>query len=253
MMEWTDQGIVLSARRHGEGAAIVALLTREHGRHAGLVPGGASRRTRGVYEAGNLVQATWRARLSEHLGHFACELLESRAADLLDSKTRLAALSAAAALVDAALPEREAHRRVFESLDGLIGRLREADGDEAWAPHYVRFELDLLADLGFGLDLSRCAATGAADGLIYVSPRTGRAVSAAAGAAYRDRLLELPPFLTAAGGAAPGREDIMAGLRLTGYFLEQHVFAQRNQAAGRTQGLPPARERLAARLRASGR
>ncbi|MGH6932761.1 MAG: DNA repair protein RecO, partial [Dongiaceae bacterium] len=165
MMEWTDEGIVLSARRHGEGAAIVALLTRDHGRHVGLVPGGAGRRARGVYEPGNRVRAVWRARLSEHLGHFACELLKSRAAVLLDSRTRLAALSAAVALVDGALPEREAHRRLFESLDGLIGRLCDADGDAAWTPAYVRFELDLLADLGFGLDLSRCAATGAADGL----------------------------------------------------------------------------------------
>jgi DNA repair protein RecO (recombination protein O) len=243
-MEWSDEAIVLSARRHGESAAIVALMTREHGRHLGLVPGGAGRRARGVYQPGNRVQASWRARLSEHLGHFACELQESRAADLLEDRTRLAALSAAVALVDGALPEREAHRRVFDGLDRLILLLRAAGDDAEWTPHYVRFELDLLVDLGFGLDLARCAATGAVEGLAYVSPRTGRAVSAAAGAAYGDRLLPLPPFLLAGAAPAPARPDILAGLRLTGFFLERDVFAQR----GPDRGLPEARQRLLARL-----
>lgn len=246
-MEWTDEGIVLSARRHGEGAAIVSLLTPSHGRYVGWVPGGAGRRARGVYEPGNRVQATWRARLSEQLGHYSCELLESRAADLLDSKSRLAALSAAVALVDAALPERQAHRLVFDGLDGLIERLRGAASDGEWAPHYVRFELDLLADLGFGLNLGQCAATGAAEDLIYVSPKTGRAVSSTAGAPYGDRLLALPPFLTGS-AKAPPPADIAAGLRLTGFFLEQHVFGNQTHSGERAHRLPAARERLAARL-----
>jgi DNA repair protein RecO (recombination protein O) len=251
MIEWTDDAIVLSARRHGESAAIVSLLTRAHGRHAGLVHGGAGRRARGVYEPGNRVTAAWRARLSEHLGHFACELVESRAAALLDDAPRLAALSAATALVDAALPEREPHARLFDSLDHLVGQLCAAEPVSPWPAQYVRFELDLLSDLGFGLDLSRCAATGREDDLAFVSPKTGRAVSAAAAEPYRDRLLPLPGFLTNRGAAAAVTGDvILAGLRLTAYFLEQHAFA--HQPAPGASRLPAARDRLVRLLQRPG-
>jgi DNA repair protein RecO (recombination protein O) len=250
MIEWTDDAIVLSARRHGESAAIVSLLTRAHGRHAGLVPGGAGRRARGVYEPGNRVSASWRARLSEHLGHYACELAESRAAGLLDDALRLAGLSAATALVDAALPEREPHARLFDSLDGLIARLCVAPLGAAWAAYYVRFELDLLAELGFGLDLGRCAATGRSDDLAFVSPKTGRAVSAAAAAPYRDRLLPLPVFLThGADAAAVPVEILLSGFRLTGFFLDRHVFA--HQPVKDTERLPAARDRLVRLLQRS--
>jgi DNA repair protein RecO (recombination protein O) len=243
MIEWSDDGIVLSARRHGESGAIVSLLTRAHGRHAGLVLGGAGRRARGVYEPGNRVAATWRARLSEHLGHYACELAESRAAALLDDALRLAALSSAAAILDAALPEREPHERLYDSLDDLVARL--CDLSASWPALYVRFELDLLTDLGFGLDLSRCAATGRSDDLAYVSPKTGRAVSSAAAEPYRDRLLTLPSFLRNGAPSQPvPRADILAGLSLTGFFLEQHVFAHQPVHTL----LPPARERLVALL-----
>jgi len=247
MIEWSDDGIVLSARRHGESAAIVSLLTRAHGRHAGIVLGGAGRRARGVYEPGNRVAATWRARLSEHLGHYACELAESRAAALLDDALRLAALSSAAAILDAALPEREPHERLYDSLDDLVARL--CDPATSWPARYVRFELCLLTDLGFGLDLSRCAATGRSDDLAYVSPKTGRAVSSAAAEPYRDRLLTLPSFLRNGAPSQPvPRADILAGLSLTGFFLEQHVFAhQPTPPAGRSV-LPAARERLIAAL-----
>jgi len=251
MIQWSDDAIVLSARRHGETAAIASLLTRAHGRHVGLVHGGAGRRARGVYEPGNRVSASWRARLSEHLGHFACELVESRAAALLDDAPRLAALTAATALVDAALPEREPHARLFDSLDRLIARLCRAAADRAWPGQYVRFELDLLADLGFGLDLSRCAATGRAEDLAYVSPKTGRAVSAAAAAPYRDRLLPLPGFLI--GGedteAAVSGDVIQTGLRLTGFFLDRHVFA--HQPAPDQERLPAPRARLVRMLQRS--
>ena len=248
MIEWSDDGIVLSARRHGESAAIVSLLTRAHGRHAGIVLGGAGRRARGVYEPGNRVAAVWRARLSEHLGHYACELAESRAAALLDDAVRLAALSSAAALLDAALPEREPHARLYDSLDGLVARL--CDPSASWSALYVRFELDLLTDLGFGLDLSRCAATGQSDDLAYVSPKTGRAVSAAAGAAYADLLLRLPRFLkgSAQEGLAASRVDIAAGLKLTGFFLERHVFSQHAADPNPKGGIPAARDRLVVRL-----
>ncbi len=245
MIEWSDDGIVLSARRHGESAAIVSLLTRAHGRHAGLVLGGAGRRARGVYEPGNRVAATWRARLSEHLGHYACELAESRAAALLDDALRLAALASATAILDAALPEREPHARLFESLDDLVGHLLDPAADMAWPALYVRFELDLLTELGFGLDLSRCAATGRSDDLAYVSPKTGRAVSTTAGDPYRDRLLSLPSFLTrpaVSNGISPA--DILNGLRLTGFFLEQHVFAHQPAPPTGRSPLPAARDRL---------
>lgn len=236
-MEWTHDGIVLSARKHGETSSIVTLLTREKGRHLGLVRGGAGKRQRGVLQPGNRVHARWRARLPEHLGTLACELESAYAAALLDDRQRLAALSAACAVTDAALPEREPHAAVF---DGLLMLLRALAG-EAWPFVYVKWELELLAELGFGLDLSRCAATGINDQLVYVSPKSGRAVSAAAGEPYRNALLPLPAFLRDGGlGGTPG--EVVDGLRLTGYFLERHVFA----TVGKT--MPAARRRLSERL-----
>jgi DNA repair protein RecO (recombination protein O) len=235
-MDWSDRGIVLSARKHGETSLIVQLLTERHGRHAGLVRGGVSARARGLYQPGNLLAAQWRARLAEHLGNYACELMTGSAAALLDDGGKLAALSAACALAEAALPEREPHTDVFESFSALIAALARP----GWEPHYVRFELDLLASLGFGLDLARCAATGANDNLAFVSPRSGRAVSLSAGEAWRDKLLALPAFLLADTAPAPG--DIGQGLALTGHFLERHVFAPQDRR------LPPARIRLAERL-----
>jgi DNA repair protein RecO (recombination protein O) len=235
-MDWTDRGIVLSARKHGETSLIVQLLTEQHGRHGGLVRGGTSSRARGLYQPGNLLSAHWRARLSEHLGNFTCEMLMSSAATLLDNGGKLAALSSAAALAEAALPEREPHTDVFESFSALIAALAAAE----WAPAYVQFELGLLTSLGFGLDLDRCAATGTNDNLAFVSPKTGRAVSLSAGEAWRDKLLALPRFLLADERPAPG--DVGQGLALTGYFLERHVFEPQGKR------LPPARLRLGERL-----
>ena len=244
-MEWSDDGIVLGARRHGEAAAIVTLLTRDHGRHVGLVHGGAGRRQRGVYQTGNLVAATWRARLAEHLGTFACETVRAYAAEVMAEKGPLLALCSAAALLDAALPEREPNGEMFGSAVALIEALLRP----RWPASYVRWEAALLAGLGFGLDLATCAATGTTDKLIYVSPRTGRAVSAAAGARYRHRLLALPGFLRPGSGPGSGASDeddggdadgceIADGLALTGYFLHRHVFAPDGN------GLPPVRQRL---------
>jgi DNA repair protein RecO (recombination protein O) len=251
-MEWTDRGILLSVRRHGESAAIVSLLTRHHGRHAGLVPGGGGRRMRATLQPGNLLQATWRARLAEHLGHVACEPVEGWSADLLDEPLRLAALTAALALVDAALPEREPHGRLFDGLSDLIATLRGQLSVEEWGPAYARFEAALLADLGYGLDFSRCAVTGTNADLRYVSPKTGRAVSSAAAQPYRERLLALPSFLLPAADAALPipRADLLAALKLTGHFLRQNVFSHL-PAAGHAEaqrGLPPARERLVEKL-----
>ncbi len=243
-MEWHDEGIILAARLHGESAAIVTLLTREHGNHAGLVRGGAGRRQRGTYQPGNEVSALWRGRLADHLGTFTCELTRPRTARLLNDAERLAAVSAACALLQASLPERLPYPRLFEQLCELL----DAFEGENWAGRYVLWELALLAELGFGLDLSACAATGRNDELVYVSPRTGRAVSASAGAPFAAKLLVLPPFL-ATYGRDPARPpgpvepgDIRDGLTLTGHFLAHHVFAAMERA------IPPARDRLVVRI-----
>jgi len=236
-MEWVDQGIVLSARRHGESSAIVTLLTRQFGRHAGLVRGGTGKRLRGVLQPGNTVQARWRARLPEHLGSMTCELTHSFAAAVMDDGDRLAALSSACALSEAALPEREVHEAVYDGLLVLLGAIENNN----WPTVYVHWEIGLLGELGFGLDLSACAATGRNDQLAYVSPKSGRAVSLAAGEAYKGKLLPLPPFLVSPDAKGDLRE-VADGLRLCGYFLERHVFVHRDQ------GLPAARRRLANRL-----
>jgi len=236
-MDWTDQGIVLSARKHGESSVVLSLLTAAHGRHAGVVRGGQSRTRRGVLEVGNLLFVTWRARLEEHLGNFTVELETGHAARLFDRADRLAALTALCATADSCLAEREPHPETFAASLRLIERL---DGDD-WPALYVAWELQLLGTLGFGLDLSSCAATGATGDLAYVSPRSARAVSGPAGAPYRKKLLILPAFLIGQGEAGPG--DILDGLALTGYFLDRHVYRAQNRAP------PDARERLLALLR----
>ena len=236
-MDWRDTGFVLTARRHGESALIVELLTAEHGRHAGLVRGGQSPKRRALLQPGNLVAASWRGRLSEHLGTFECELLRAHAARVLDDPGPLAVLASAVALLAAALPEREPHGDVYRGFAALI----EALDSPALAQRYVEWECALLAALGFGLDLSACAATGANDDLAYVSPRTGRAVSRSAGEPYRDKLLALPKFLWCEALVDPA--DIAAGLTLTGHFLQHHLLAPHGR------GLPEARGRLTDRLR----
>ena len=235
-MDWRDTGYVLTARRHGESGLIVELLTEAHGRHAGLVRGGQSPKKRALLQAGNLVAASWRGRLAEHLGMFEVELLRPHAAGLIDDPDRLAALASAAALVALAVPEREPHGDVFRDLGRLIALLDSAD----WAASYIAWECMLLAALGFGLDLSACAATGVNEDLAYVSPRSGRAVSRSAGAPYHDKLLPLPGFLWRDVNAEP--TDIAAGLVLTGHFLQRHLLEPQGRA------LPEARARLADRV-----
>ena len=232
-MDWSDQGIVLSARPHGESGLIASLLTREHGRYAGFVPGGGSRRARPTWQPGNLLEVSWRARLSEQLGNYSAELREAYAARALDDASELAGLAAACAVVDAALPEREPHPAMFEGFVAFLGAL----GHAGWPAIYVRLELGLLQELGFGLDLEKCAVTGAAEDLAYVSPKTGRAVSRAAAGPYKEKLLELPAFLST-GGLPADDGELRQGLDLTGYFLERHVFWPQNKP------LPPARSRF---------
>jgi len=235
-MDWRDTGFVLTTRRHGESALIVELLTEMHGRHAGLVRGGVGRRARGAIQPGNRVQLEWKARLSEQLGTFTWELIAPDGTRWLGDPKRLAAVVSACALVDATIPERESHPAAYGALAGLLGALAVED----WASRYVRWELGLLTELGYGLDLSSCAATGTNDDLAFVSPRTGRAVSLSAGEPYRDRLLALPSFLGT--GRAGEPDELRAGLALTGHFLERWVFA----TVGKR--VPPARARLVAVL-----
>ncbi len=241
-MDWTDDGIVIAARKHGESAVILSLLTRDHGRHAGLVRGGASARARGLYQTGNLLRASWRGRLTEHLGSFSCEMLRGYAGPLLDDAQRLGALGAFCSLLERALPEREPHPALFDDslhLLDLLSLPAAGTGADQWAPAYVRWELALLSDMGYGLDLSSCAVTGETEGLAFISPNTGRAVTAEAAEPWRDKLLRLPEFLREDGDAyGADLADVRDGLALTGWFLERHVFAPQNL------NLPAARTRF---------
>src|SRR5580704_7874578 len=217
LMDWSDEGIVLSMRPHGESGLVASLLTRAHGRHAGFVPGGGSRRARPVWQ----------------LGNYSGELREPNAARALDDASELAGLAAACAVIDAALPEREPHPAIFDGFRAFLGAL----GHPGWPAIYVRLELGLLQELGFGLDLEKCAATGVSADLAYVSPKTGRAVSRLAAGPYKERLLDLPAFLST-GGLPSDDDQLLKGLDLTGYFLERHVFWSHNKP------LPPARSRF---------
>ena len=242
-MDFEDDGYVLAARAHGEAGAIVEILTAEHGKYVAHVAGGASRKMKPFLQAGARVIVHYRSRVSEQLGSATLEPVGEGPSALFDDALALSGLAAAAAVAAGALPEREPHPGAFLAFEALTGALINPD---IWPAVFVRFEMGLLQDLGFGLDLSKCAATGATDDLVYVSPRTGRAVSRGAGEPYKDRLLVLPPFmLSAQGGLADG--DVGAGLELTGHFLESFIFAVLNRP------LPPARVWLLDRLREAGR
>jgi DNA repair protein RecO (recombination protein O) len=230
-MEWSEEGIVVGARRHGETDVIIEVLTAGHGRHLGLVKGGRSRRLRPILQPGNTLSLTWRARLHEHLGNFRAEPVKERSADLMATPTGAFGLALAGAHLRL-LPERDPHPRLYDALSAMLdffempGRAGEM---------MVRFELLLLDELGFGLDLESCAATGREDDLVYVSPKSGRAVSRTAGEPYRDRLLPLPAFLLAPSAEAAERAQLEEAFLLTGYFLERHVFDVRGE------GLPEVR------------
>ena len=221
-MQWTDEGIVLGVRRHGETSVILELMTAERGRHLGLVRGGVGSRLRGVLQPGNSLRATWRARLDDHLGNYAVEGLNLRAAGFLAAAHAVHGVTHLAALCRL-LAEREPHGRVYGALEEILDAL---GNPAAVAPMVARFELAFLAELGFGLDLSSCAATGAKDDLVYVSPRSGRAVSRAAGEAYKEKLMRLPQFLRADSGLV-STADLADAFTLTGFFLERHAFAPR--------------------------
>lgn len=222
-MQWQDEAIILGVKRHGETSVIAELMTRSRGRHLGMVRAGRSRTMQPVLQPGNRVDVTWRARLHDHLGEYRIEPLQLRAAQLMETATAVYGVQAMASLLRL-LPERDPHPHLFEALDVILDNLSDpVDAGEL----FVRFELAVLDDLGFGLDLSECAATGLRNDLVYVSPKTGRAVCRAAGAPYASRMLALPPFLSVEQSKAADRESLAAAFRLTGHFLHRHVYEPR--------------------------
>ena len=245
-MDWDEPAIVLDTAPYGDHDLIATVMTAAHGAHRGLIKGGASRAQAGTWQVGNFLQARWNGRLSEQLGHFRAELVHATAAAVMDAPLSLAMLSAVCAVSVDALPEREPHEAVFSGLVALLPRLVLG---KAALPDLVRWETMLLADLGYGLDLTRCAVTGATAGLAFVSPRSGRAVTVAGAGEWADRLLPLPAFLASLEGAGPGSEapagtpepapdatetvpGMVAcrdGLRLTGHFLARDVFGARHR------------------------
>ncbi|MCB1558878.1 MAG: DNA repair protein RecO [Alphaproteobacteria bacterium] len=235
MEQWTDHGIVLSARAHGENGAVVSLLTENHGRHNGYVYGAKSTKMRGLLEAGTILEIEWKSRVSDQLGNFSFEHGQNCAALILSDPMKLAALLSACSLCDVALPERESHPGLYKGMKALLETLQT----EVWGAAYVLWEIALLKELGFGLDLTRCVAGGDTRTLTYVSPKSGCAVSLKEGYPYKDKLLKLPEFLRHEPSKPLDEEDVLTGLKLTGYFLENWVFAHHSH------GTPEPRLRFA--------
>jgi DNA repair protein RecO (recombination protein O) len=226
-MQWTDEGIVIGVKRHGEANAILDLMTREHGRHLGMVRGGFGSRHKPVLQLGNSVSATWRARLDEHLGHYTVEGLKLRASNFFAAPHAIYGVTHLAALMRL-LPERDPHAGLYAVFEGILEHLEDP---VVAAPLVARFELHVLSELGFGLDLDECVASGTTEDLIYVSPKSGRAVSRAAGAPYADKMLHLPAFLRDSEAMASGG-DIADGFALTGFFLTRYVLEPRGLILG---------------------
>ncbi len=223
-MQWTDEGIVIGVRRHGEASAILELMTREHGRHLGMVRGGFGTRMKPILQTGNSVSASWRARLDEHLGNYTVEAMRQRASNFFGAPHAIYGVTHLAALMRL-LPERDPHAELYEVFESILDRLEDP---VVAAPLVARFELQMLTELGFGLDLEQCSSTGTTTDLIYVSPKSGRAVSRSAGEPWADRMLRLPDFLRD-NDVAPAGHDLADGFALTGFFLARHVLEPRGQ------------------------
>ena len=236
MPSWNDEGFVLSARAHGETNAVVSLFTAAHGRHMGLLHGGASKSKKAVIEVGNFVSAEWQARLDEQLGTYQIEMMRAYSSVVLDDSMKLAALSSACALLDQALPEREPQAGIYAATAALFEVFYLSSESDQWVPAYLKWEIGMLDALGFGLDVSRCAVSGQSEGLAYISPRTGHAVQKAHAGPYESRLLPLPACL---GGAEDLPDELSAGLAVTGHFLQKHIFSLVHKE------LPQSRIRLA--------
>ncbi len=241
-MHWLDSGIVLSARKYGESSVILQAFTKDHGRCAGLVRGGSGKKLRGILQPGNLVGLKWQSRIADQLGSFAIEAGQSSGALLFDRPLSLAACSSIVSLLEKTLPEKEIHTPLYDATEILLGVLDE--DIDLWGPLLVKWELGLLSEMGYGLDLSECAATGAKDNLVYVSPKSGRAVSGDAGAAYHNRLLTLPNFISAkkAGEDEINLMEVEQGLRLSGYFIKKNLIPHYGGES------LPARERLSHKI-----
>ena len=240
-MDWQGEAIILGVRKHGETSAILDVFSYDKGRHSGLVRGGISRKLRPVLQPGNTVLLEWRARMEDHLGYFTVEPVDLRAAQLLDDPLALSGLTAACSVARDVLPERQPFPHLYQAFGVLLDNLHDP---EIWPAIMVRFELGLLEALGYGLDLKTCAASGRNDTLAYVSPRSGRAVSEAAGEPYRDKLFNLPRFLMGEPQVTP--QDVHEGLRMTGFFLESRILHDINRP------LPEARTRMLQRLVTEG-
>lgn len=222
-MEWHDEGLVLGCRKHGETSVILEVMTRRHGRTLGLVRGGRSRIQQPTLQPGNRIALVWRARLEDHLGMITVEPVSMRAASLMETPSGVLGIQLIAAHLRL-LPEREAMPGVFDAVDAMVAHLPEAlDAAELM----VRFEIALLKELGFGLDLSTCAMTGVREGLAYVSPKTGRAVTQEAGQPWAAKLLALPAFLRAGANMRPDAEMLASAFALTGHFLTRNVYEPR--------------------------
>lgn len=242
-MEWQDEGIVLSASRFGENDALLEVMTESHGRARGFVKGGMGRRNKANLQPGNKLSLMWRSRIETNLGRFQLELIHSPLGCLISDGRRMTALAAVTSVIASTMPEREAHTAVYGALAAYIDLLEAEDGTLAyWAASLAQIELGILTELGYGLDLSECAATGVTDDLVYVSPKSGRAVCASAGAPYKEKLLLLPAFMRGDKGAERSESEAQRALALTGYFLERNVWI----VVG--NGQPDARERLLASL-----
>ena len=241
-MQWTSEGYILSTRRHGETSAIIDVITPDQGRHAGLVRGGVGRKLRPVLQPGNKVRVSWQARLSEHLGNFTVEPIAARAAELMEDRLSLSALNAACAVTLSVMPEREPHEGIYAAFDVLMGAMHDPD---VWPALFVKWEAGLLNAMGYGLDLSRCAASGVNDNLTHVSPRSGRAVSASEAEPYLDKLLALPEFMMRPSPVLGG--DIEKGLAITGHFIEARILWPVNRT------MPEARAQMIERLKTAGR
>ncbi|MCD6035215.1 MAG: recO [Rickettsiales bacterium] len=235
-MQWQDRGIILKVQKYGEHSAIVTLFTREHGLHKGMAKSAFSKTQRGIYQPGNIIDAVWRARLAEQLGNFTAELISPIAALTMQDPLKLSGVTSLLSLFSVLLPEHARYQTLFEDTESLLSRMA---GNEPWLCDYVKLEMRLLEEIGFGLDLTSCVATGVCEELLYVSPKSGRAVSRGAGEPYKDKLLTLPAFLLGEEILEITTESIRAGLALTGFFLKTHGFAPHGM------NVPEARERLA--------
>ena len=242
-MEWQEEGIVLSAARYGESDALLEVMTRGHGRYRGYVKGGSGKRQRASLQPGNRLSLTWRSRLQENLGRFTAELIHSPLGSLISNGPRLSALTAFTAVISSSIPEREQHVGVFDTLEAVVTILEHDKADLIMlGAALAKLELGILSELGYGLDLKSCAATGCSDDLVYVSPKSARAVSRPAGEPYKDRLLALPDFIVTEGQENVSLDDVLKGLKLTAYFLDRHVWVSHGK------GQPPGRERFTASL-----